>query len=259
MNARKFAQAKGSAQQRRIGNGLGNATIGESMDRGFDVDQALIDNAINEGVNQQRLGILSQYGQMGNSALGNYAQMGNANIGNAVQQRVGIVGSKTDQGPNASTYFDLLRQAGAQGGAGAGGNSGPKGGFVLNDNTGGGQQQGNNALLEYIQRLMGAKQGQGQGQNGGGFDFGGAFQGASNQPKPPAPPIENRMGGYGDQPYGPSAPANHPTDQNTRYDSIAQQLERQGIDTSGYTEARLRNMLNDGVGFEGLPRFEYGN
>jgi hypothetical protein len=117
LNNQNTAKRLGQSHNQLVGSGLGNSTVVGSMARGINQDGDLMNQAVDEQNARLRLGVLEN----------SQNQMVNAQTG-AVGQRVGIISSKTDQGPDPSLYLNLLGRAGASGGAGAAGTGGYGGG-----------------------------------------------------------------------------------------------------------------------------------
>lgn len=248
---RRLAAQLGSNQQSLVGRGLGNSTVVDSMAKGYQSESAFNQRAIDEENARLQLGILGQYGQQGGNILANTGnQMVNAQTGQVgatgnilaqnQAQRVGLIESKTDQGPNTAAYLNLLSQAGSQGGYGAGGamglgsgrGNGGGGGFSLGANLDqGGNDQSQNPLYQYLQYLTSQQQGQNQqGQSSyglsnipyapaGGYSSS-AGGGLSNIPYAPA-------GGYGNTNNQPSAPGDYNSTPST--EQMAQALQNLGL------------------------------
>lgn len=232
---RRLGKQLGSSQQSLFGRGLGNSTVVDSMAKGYQTDSALVQNAIDEGVNRDKLNILSQYGQQGN-----------ANIGNSTAQRIGIVGSKSDLPPNTGASQQLLSQPGAQGGRlGGGTRNGQGGGFTLNQPSGDNESRGTgNPLADYINRIQ-----NGQGQQTG-FNFGtpqsaaGQFPQGQQQLPDNSNDYQNNGAPLGVENSQPSA----------QQAAVRSQLESYGFNTQGFSEAELQAMVATG-NYDRLPKY----
>lgn len=118
---RRLAAQQGSTSAGLAGRGLYNSTILDSLQRGNATDSTLIQNQINEAADQQRLGVYNTTGAQMVGALGDYAHAETQAQQYGQGQAIGIIGSRTDQGPDTSSLNHLLSQAGAMGGASGGG------------------------------------------------------------------------------------------------------------------------------------------
>lgn len=279
---RRLNSQLGSNAQSLTGRGLGNSTVVDSMAKGYQSESAFNQRAIDDALNQQKLGVLGQYGAQGGQVLANTgnqmvgAQTGYAGAlqGNLAQnqaQQIGIIESKTDQGPNIQAYMNALQQAGSQGGAGAfgGGSYGGGGsqsnmggnGFSLNnpDSGGGSGSSGTSQLQQYLQSILGGGAGGGGGNqsqsvNGAGYSgnqtgagitsplnipFGGASAGNSaggtggGSPTPATDTGSDYGPAYGGGTSGSVAQAAA---------MIRQQMAQQGVDLSGYPDEQIVQM-----------------
>lgn len=184
---RRLASQNANSVQSLVGRGLSNSTVQDSVLKGNATDSAFLQNGIDEDVARQRLGIQSHYGDQGLDTLGrngsalaaaqlSYADQVPNTIRNADTQRVGIIESRTDNGPNVDAYAHYLSQPGALGGGGYGYGGGPSNGrprgFDLGrgggGDQGGGYGDGGGAGIDPVAFMQQYLQGSGYGGGGGG-------------------------------------------------------------------------------------------
>ncbi|HYE20084.1 MAG TPA: hypothetical protein VEA69_16670 [Tepidisphaeraceae bacterium] len=167
---RRHTAARGGIGTSLAGRGLYNSTVLDSLTRGADVDSAFVHNAIDEDAARLKLGLMSNYATQGTGIITGAGQQlvgaGQAMAGaqqdfarqqqQAQQygqgQRIDLLGSRINEGPNAGAYNNLLSQPGALGQRPASGGGG------------GGSNYNLDALL---QQLLGG--GENTTTTGGGF------------------------------------------------------------------------------------------
>ncbi len=113
------ARQLGSSSQSLTGRGLGNSTVVDSVNRGIADDSALRNRELDEADAGRKLGVSQHNGDQGFNARQRYADSSTGLMGDLQSQRLGIIGSKVDQGPNIGAYQQALGQQGAFGGANA--------------------------------------------------------------------------------------------------------------------------------------------
>ena len=117
--AQQTARQSGSANQSLIGRGLGNSTVMDSVQRGIQDDSALRNRELDEASYGRQAGVIQHAGDQGYASRQRYADSSTGLMGDLQSQRLGIIGSKTDQGPNVGAYTQALGQPGAFGGGNA--------------------------------------------------------------------------------------------------------------------------------------------
>lgn len=153
--AQQYQQQAAQQQQSLMDRGLGNSTIGNSVQSGLTQQEALARQNLGQNVGQYQANVLGQFGLPYAQAMGNLGQTSLAAQNAFGQQYLGLVGQ---QGQNVSSTSGFSNQYnvgnqsgwGLNGGVNAGQQANPYSGLMssLNNNTaalnnGGGQGFGN--------------------------------------------------------------------------------------------------------------------